>query len=57
MQTHYITKKGKGMAEIARAYQHILTIDRLLRVAVCTVKLFINQVTPFIALIHLSFIQ
>ena len=28
-----------------------------LRVAVCIVELFIGQVTPFIALIQLSFIQ
>ena len=40
------------MAGVAQAYQQLIR-----RVAVCIVEIFIRQVTPFIALIHLSFIQ
>ena len=52
------------MAGVAQAYQHLLTIDCLLlsglpgvSPGVCNVELFSGEVTPFIVLIQLSFIQ
>ena len=51
------------MAGVAQAHQHLFN-DRLpfalrltWRVAACILELFIGQVTPFIVLIQLSFIQ
>ena len=51
------------MAGVSQAYQHLFRIDCILlfrltrRVAVCIVELFSGQVTSFISLIQLSFIQ
>ena len=46
------------MAGVAKADQRLPFDFRLIRrVVVCIVELLIDQVTPFIALTHLSFIQ
>ena len=46
------------MTGVAKADQHLPFDFRLIRrVVVCIGELLIGQVTPFIALTHLSFIQ
>ena len=50
---------GRSRTSQSTPFNHRLpSVFRLIRrVAVCIVELFIRQVTPFVALIHLSFIQ